>query len=347
MSTETASWLNTMTLIGFTEQRGHAWHYRATHQVDEPNHYAGPVPVEDVRRRLFDWKVVEGDVTSTGVTIDADGVATFTVSDPERKTMLRPPGAFGPDDPGAILGIFKAGYQGHDYEEWLLEQVATILDDDLAIGSAGLLKGGAVAWVSVEVPESITTPEGVVFRPHLLATTSFDGSLATTFKRVVQNVVCDNTHAVALGEAGQRIKVRHSRYSKLKLADAREALAMVHTIADDFAAEVSRLTAVQVSEGDWARFLEEIAPVPPDSGRGQTIALSRREGLTRLWNHDTRVAPWKGTAWGAVQAVSTYTHHDGVIRGMGRAERNMLRAVQGGTEALDRDTTERILAIAG
>ena len=85
----------------------------------------------------------------------------------------------------------------------------------------------------------------------------------------MQNVVCDNTHAVAMGEAGQRVKVRHSRYSKLRLADAREALAMVHTIADDFAAEVARLAAVQVSEGDWHRFLEELAPVPPDSGRGQ------------------------------------------------------------------------------
>lgn len=347
MSEETATWLNTMTLIGFTEQRGHAWHYRAADQVDEPNHYPGPVPVADVRRRLFGWKVVEGDVTSTGVTMDADGVGTFTVSDANRKTMLRPPGALGPDDQGAVLGIFKAGYQGHDYQEWLLEQVATILDDELAIGSAGLLKGGAVAWVSVEVPDSITTPEGVEFRPQLLATTSFDGSLATTFKRVVQNVVCDNTHAVAMAEAGQRVKVRHSRYSKLRLVHAREALALVHTIADDFAAEVSRLTAVHVSEEDWARFLEEIAPVPPDSGRGRTIAMSRREGLTRLWNHDTRVAPWKGTAWGAVQAVSTYTHHDGVIRGMGRAERNMLRAVEGGIEALDRGTTERILAIAG
>ncbi len=346
MSQETANWLNTMTLIGYTDQRGHAWHYRAAAQGDEPNHYPGPVPVEDVRRRLFDWKVIEGDVRSTAVTMDDNGVATFTVTDANRKAMLRPPAAFGPDDPGAILGIFKAGYEGHDYEEWLLEQVATILDDDLAIGSAGLLKAGAVAWVSVEVPESITTPEGVEFRPHLLATTSFDGSLATTFKRVVQNVVCDNTHAVAMREVGQRMKVRHSRHSKLKLADAREALAMVHTIADDFAAEVARLSAVRVSDGDWARFLQEIAPVPTDDGRGRTIALSKHEGLTRLWNHDTRVAPWRGTAFGVMQAVNTFSHHEGIVRGMARSERNMLRAVTGEVDALDRRSIETILQIA-
>lgn len=163
MSEETAGWLNTMALIGFTDQRGHAWHYRAADQGEEPNHYAGPVPVDDVRRRLFHWKVAEGDVTSRASVLNADGVECLTIGDPARKAMLRPPRALGPDDPGTILGIFKAGYEGH---------------------------------------ETVTTPEGVAFRPHLLATTSFDGSLSTTFKRAVQNVVCDNTHAAAMSEAG-------------------------------------------------------------------------------------------------------------------------------------------------
>ncbi len=73
----------------------------------------------------------------------------------------------------------------HQYETWLLETVANILDDDLSISSAGLLRGGAIAWVEVSVPENITTPEGVEFRPNLLTTTSFDGSIATTFKRTI------------------------------------------------------------------------------------------------------------------------------------------------------------------
>jgi len=346
MSQETRSWLNTMTLIGFTDERGHAWHYRADEQGDEPNHYPGAVPVEAVRRRLFGWKVLEGDVRSTATVLSDEGVATVTITDPDRKAMLRPPGALGPGDSGAILGVFKSGYQPHDYEQWLLEQVAEILDDDLAIGSAGLLKAGALAWVSIEVPETITTPEGVAFRPHLLATTSFDGSVATTYKRVVQLVVCDNTHAVAMGERGQQVKVRHSRHSQVKLADAREALALVHTIADDFTAEVARLSAVRVSDGDWARFLDELAPLPDEEGRSKTIAQNKRESLRRLWDHDTRVAPWRGTAFGVVQAVNTYAHHEGVVRGMDRGERNMLRAVTGEVDALDRRTVDAILQIA-
>ncbi len=346
MSEETASWLNTMTLIGYTDQRGHAWHYRASAQGDEPNHYTAAIPVQDVQRRLFGWKVLEGDVTSTATLLSDDGVASVRISDPDRKAMLRPPGALGPDDPGAILGVFKSGYTGHDYTTWLLEQVAEILDDDLAIGSAGLLKGGALAWVSIEVPETITTPEGVAFRPHLLATTSFDGSVSTTYGRKVQLVVCDNTHAVAMAERGQQMKVRHSRHSQVRLADAREALALVHTIADDFAAEVATLTSIKVSDGDWSRFLDEIAPVPEADGRGRTLAQNKREGLQRLWDHDTRVAPWRGTAFGALQAVNTFTHHESTVRGMARGERNMLRAATGATDALDKKVIDTILQVA-
>lgn len=69
--------------------------------------------------------------------------------------MLCPPPAFGPDDVGVILGIFQVGYEGHDYEEWLLGQVATILVDDLAIGSAGLLTGGALARSPLPAPDTL------------------------------------------------------------------------------------------------------------------------------------------------------------------------------------------------
>ena len=48
MSQETSQWLSTRTLIGFTDKRGNAWHYRAEEQGTEPNHYPLAVPAEDV-----------------------------------------------------------------------------------------------------------------------------------------------------------------------------------------------------------------------------------------------------------------------------------------------------------
>jgi phage/plasmid-like protein (TIGR03299 family) len=335
MSKETATWLNQNTLIGFTDKRGHAWHYRANEQGAEPNHYPGAVPVADVKRRLFAWEAVEGTLAAT--VLSADGV--LVVQDPERKAIVRP-------DTGVILGVFKDGYTIHQYQEWLLETVAQLLDDELSIGSAGLLKGGGVAWVSVEVPDTITTPEGVTFRPNLLAATSHDGSLSTTFQRVVTNTVCDNTMSAALSEGGPRLKVKHSRYSRIRLQGARDALALVHTVAEDFAAQVAQLSAVKVSERQFATFLDGLIPLASDaSQRSRTMAENKRESYMRLWSHDSRVAPWRGTAYGVLQAVNTHEHHEGIVRGMDRAERNMLRAATGGIDALDRGTVERIMAV--
>lgn len=84
MSRETLTHLNTQTLIGFTDERGHAWHYRAEEQRTEPNHYPQAVPVPDVHRRLFHWSPVEAEISANVIT--ADGVETF--HDPTRKGIF-------------------------------------------------------------------------------------------------------------------------------------------------------------------------------------------------------------------------------------------------------------------
>ena len=331
MSKETAAWLNANTLIGFTDKRGTAWHYRSDLQGAESNHYPGPVPVEDVKRRLFDWEAVSSPVY-------VESPLGGLVQAPGRQAILR-------SDNGHLMGLFTDGYEPHPYVEWLVNTIGTLLDDDLSIGSAGLLKNGAVAWVSVEVPENIVTPEGVEFRPNLFGATSFDGSLSTTFKRAVTNIVCDNTMFAGLAELGQQIKIKHSRYSKLRLAEARDALNIVYEIADDFTAEVARLCQTKVTGAEWAAFLDAHAPLPDDKGRARTMAETKRDTLTRLWNHDNRVSPWHGTAWGVIQAVNTYTHHEQTVRGAGRVERNMLRAVTGGVDELDHATLATLRSV--
>src|SRR4051794_22090519 len=60
-----------------------------------------------------------------------------------------------------------------------------------------------------------------------------------------------------------------------------------------------------------------------------TMADRKRDTLQRLYRHDSRVAPWAGTAHGVVQATNTYAHHEAIVRGADRAERNMLKTITG------------------
>jgi hypothetical protein len=151
--------------------------------------------------------------------------------------------------------------------------------------------------------------------------------------------------SAALGETGQRMKVRHSRYSNVKPQDARDALALVHGIADTFSQQVADLCAVKVSDYQWRRFLDASVPVPDRDGRSKTMAENKRIILNRLYDHDQRVAPWRGTACGVVQCVNTMTHHEGIVRNTSRADRNMLRAATGGVDQLDADTLKTLEAV--
>ncbi len=346
MSKESLQWLNTNTLIGCTDKRGTAWHWRAQEQGERSNHYPGAIPVEDVQDRLFGW---QADSRRLAVELPAAVVdATHWQGGlPRRWAVLLDRQAICRSDDHAVMGIFGPGYTRHQYREWLLTTVADLLDDDLAISSAGLLRGGAIAWVEVSMPDTITTPEGVAFRPNLLATTSFDGSIATTYKRTVTDTVCDNTRELALSERGQEVKVKHSRNSLAQLAPARHALAMVHTLAADFAAEIAALCATPVSPAQWGGFLDRHVPRTdpstsrPLEGRALTLADSKHARLDELYQHDPRVAPWTGTAHGVLQAVNTYSQHEGVVRG-DRAERNSLKTITGEFADVDRKTWQAL-----
>jgi phage/plasmid-like protein (TIGR03299 family) len=327
-----------------TDKRGNAWHYRAADQGGESNHYPGAIPVADVQRRLFDWEpepcAVAIEKSATFDTMDhlnAEGLPARWVVQANRLAVA-------PSDSDVALGMFKSGYKVHPYKPWLLDNVATILDDDLCITSAGLLKDRAVAWVEVGVPESVTTPEGVTFRPNLLMCTSIDGSLATTGKRTITMTVCDNTMFAALGEDGPTIKFKHTSQSLGKIGAVREALGIVYSTADAFAVEVARLTARKVTPVQFKSVVAQLVPVTDAmTDRQKNTADRTRSELGKLYNLDPRCEPWKGTAFGVVQTFNTWNHH--LQNGLGgktdaqkqvaRGERNSLRALNGETEKSD------------
>lgn len=332
MSQETMTWLNRNVLIGYVNVRGTAWHHLRSEQGDEPNHYVGPVPIEDVRRRLFNWMAEPRELLM--LVPDGRGGTTPVPLDSHRAIVR--------NDSNEVLSVRGADYAIHQYGEVLLESVAHLLDDDLNIGSAGLLRGGGVAWVQIEAPENCVAAEGLEFRPHLLAATSHNGSIATTYKRVATIVVCDNTLAMGLregrrGASDDRIpvdgeyKVRHTAGSRLRLLDAREALKIVFDTGEAYKAELNALLSVKVSEHVWARFLETHIPIAEgatDAKRGN--ALLQRHTYNDLWNQDPRVAPWRNSALGVLQAVNTYRHHLLPARGgTVRHERNKLEAIFG------------------
>ena len=321
MSKETIQWLNENTLIGYTEKRGTAWHYRQ----GSGNHFTGPVPMERVERLL--------DLTFTEQTVHlADGTVI-----PGRKAIQR-------QDTSDVLGIFGEGYRVHPYQEWLVDNVATIVDADLQVGSAGLLKRGGQAWVQVELEDTLQAAGSVDFRPFLTAATSVDGSLSSTYVTGATAVVCDNTLSMALGSRNsQQVKIRHSRNSLGRVSEVRQALGILWEEASEFQAEVERLVATEVTAKQWDSFVKAHSgltvkgtDLKPEDGRSYTIAANKADTLRNLWAADERVSPWQGTAYGVLAAVNTARQHVFTVRGANRVERAQANFLSGRTAAEDR-----------
>lgn len=339
MSNETIEWLNRNTLIGRTAERGNAWHNRDDMFMLDglTNHYPGEIPADDILTRLFNFKAVEMPlyVNHGGAMLPVDG----------RKALVR-------SDNGHVMGIHTDGYKGHDYAEWLVENLARLVDTRTGFTNAGLLRRGAVAWVQIETPESVTSGSGVTFRPSILAFTSFDGSLATGYKPVITNTVCDNTMAGALSEDSPVYRQKHTRNSRFVLADARAALDMLTATAESVSRQIDRLTETVVSEAQWSEFVTAHVPVEPGAvKRTVTMAETKRAALTGLWRTDVRVAPWHGTAWGVMQAVNTYNEHKATMKGGdkpgARFERKMTRAIGADVQTADRAAMLTLSDIVG
>lgn len=344
MSRESLEWLNTMTRIGDTDQRGNAWHYRS----GATNHFPGAVPVEEVRKLILPYEPIEQPIF-VKVPVDEDDI--FHGYDKANDTWYRFQqvdrfkAIAAKEKPGFVHAVPSGDYQIHPYGEWLVNNVQNIIDDDVHISSAGLLDSGAIAWVEISISETQTIAD-FPYRPHLLASTSVNGKYKTTYGRKVQAVVCDNTLSIAAGEHGQTISYKHTKGSVARIADAREALGLIMATSDDFQNEVNRLLDWKVSSKDFSKFLDLSVPLTnvegePLQGAPLTRRENKREKMASMWRGDDRVSPWAGTAFGVVQLTNTFFHHE---RGSKSAtmvpERNMLAAISGETAKQDFETLD-------
>lgn len=319
MSNQTIEWLNTKTLIGFTELRGSAWHWRK----GSDNHYPQAIPVIDVQKRLFDWEpvkhetyfmpqAVSGEEMRDGLGWVETGEFVYARSDNHEKIC-------------ATTGTHNA----HSYKQWLIENVSEIIGGELQIGSAGLLKNYGQAWVQIELEET-QMANGVQFRPTLLASTSLDGSLAGTYKPVNTIVVCDNTMAAAHAEKGPAYKLKQTSKREFKADLAREAVGIqLQKQAEAFTAEVDRMLGTEVNDDQFFAIMDHLVPVPDEDGRTKTKAENKRGKLIGMYHTDPRVSLWKNTVWGVVQLMNTYNTHEAQIKGGNRMESNMSSILKG------------------
>ncbi|HPE52977.1 MAG TPA: DUF932 domain-containing protein [Mesotoga prima] len=356
MSYHTMQYLNAGNiLVGNTKNNRNAWWYNADlEDKNNPTHFEDFIPLTTVKDRLFGWDAEESVELTAKFVIDGK---EFLVPVTSFKAIGRSDWIVNgvPEDEekgaDAVLHVQGKDYGVHQLRELFINSTAEIVGgaDNMGIESAGLLKWGRRAWITISIPENVHNDKsGLEFRPNLTVSTSFDSSLATSWTRTFGVPVCDNTLDYQLVRAGDkgRYVLKHTKNSVAKIKDASEALGLLNQQADEMNAALNELVNVEVSEEAFVKWLNLMIPVPDlketvkevksiqgetimvpkVSTNAHTIAMNRRDKLVEMWDTDERVSPWKGTKLGIVQLWNTYNQHERSFKASKAFEGNRLAA---------------------
>lgn len=322
MSQETYQWLARNVLAGFADARRPWWADSAELQGHQLNLFSGEVPMERVEELLTSWTpyevpLLDGDSFEDKlVTLyDADmkpvqAIRAADISPVETHKLIKA------SDNRQRMAVVGADYAVHAYRDWLTGTVQECTGDEAQVSSAGLLRNRAVAWVQIERPDSAVGPDGIKFSPHVVLSTSLDYTYPSQINQNTQVVICDNTLEIGRGQ-GLASRIKHTKNSGLRLGDHRSVMTAIMQGESDFRAELERQLAIQVDDTAFARFLESFVPIAEDDiPAKKTRSERKRQEITQLYRGDPRVAAWKGTEFGVVQAVNTWQTHMSQLRNM-------------------------------
>jgi phage/plasmid-like protein (TIGR03299 family) len=359
------------------------WRNQKLEDPNNPTHFDGFIPLSLVQEKLFGWETLESlkleatfqvvarDYNGQVLLIEEFGNEPFILI---KKVNVKSYKALGREDwvltgvpqgeqdgADAILSIQGETYGVHQLKKVFIQTTADIVggSDQIGVMSAGLLKWGRRAWITVTIPEVLHSDKANFdYRPCLTVSTSFDGSLPTSWTRTYDFPVCDNTLDYQLMKAGESGKfvLKHTKNSVARIGDAKAALGLLEQQSDEMDKALAELVNVEVTEAHFQKWLNEMIPVADPkvtekmvsvqgemvaaqsvSTRGQTISLNKRDKVIEMWDNDPRVAPWKNTKFGILQLWNTFQTHEASVKGktalggneiQARVEANMMRVIK-------------------
>jgi phage/plasmid-like protein (TIGR03299 family) len=189
--------------------------------------------------------------------------------------------------------------------------------------SAGSLKKGKVVFGTVEIPRTmVLDPQGAndTTKLYLIVWTSHDGSVAVQAAVTPVRVVCQNTLNLAMRNAKQSFKIRHTQTAEGKIAIARETLGLTLGYFDEFEKQAQELFALEVTDKKFHDIIRSIYPKPEKDAKGSIKKWENKVVLLDdLYFNSPTQANIKGTAWGVVNALTERLDYFRTARGNGNS----------------------------
>lgn len=182
--------------------------------------------------------------------------------------------------------------------------------------TAGSLRQGKMVWGLANMKSSFTLPGNDKVKGYLLVASPHEQGKSLRIQLTSVRVVCNNTLTMALSDKAQSVfRMSHRlEFDEAMQQKAKEVLGLAHDEFDSFADRATKLAKKKMKTDDQIRFLAEvfmpdiaratIEEIEEDANKPLSLAI---QALTMSPGHDLLSA--KGTAWGALNAVTYVTDH--------------------------------------
>lgn len=217
-----------------------------------------------------------------------------------------------------------------------------LVGGDVRYETAGSLKEGKVIWLLAKLPETKILDDA--FEQYICFTNAHDGTGAVRAFATDVRVVCNNTLNWALDKAVRSWSVRHTGDIASKIYAAQETLSLAHKYTDALKDDAERLVQMKITNEQFEKVINDIFPIDVDNDTERKIrnVENIKDNLFKCYNMDD-LANYKGTVWGAMNAVADFVDHATPNRLTQKYQENNFLKIVNGTTVLD-DFYKRLAA---
>lgn len=257
--------------------------------------------------------------------IDGDGANMLAV--PEKYAVVR-------NNPVERERIDVLGTVGESYTVVQNEEHAALLnalvdESGAHFETAGALRGGKQVFITMKLPGHIMVGDVDRMDLYIAAMNSHDGSSAFTFMVSPIRVVCANTLNLALRQANNTFRVRHtSGVTKAITQQAREALDLTFAYVEEFEEEAERLINTTYTQSQFEELVEREFGAPEGAPQATvTRAENRLDQMFQLYSDSYTHEGVRDTAWAALNTLTEWYDHFSPVRGTEELESRANKAI--------------------
>ena len=205
------------------------------------------------------------------------------------------------------LGIVTNRYKVVQNTE-AFEFTDNLIGGEVHYETAGSLQGGKRIWLLAKLPSRIVVGDEV--DPYLCFTNCHDGTGAIRACMTPIRVVCNNTLNLAFKTTKRQWSTKHVGDIEAKMAEARSVLQFADEYMEAMGLHAEKLAKTKVNTADLNAVLDEMFPVKEDdSDCKKKNAARAKEEIMVCW-YAPDLDNFRGTAWGAVNAISDFATHN-------------------------------------